>query len=108
MPEYVCDLTRFMDKYLVGCTGIYHTYILFDKAYASKVDGLIAYPIRVPGATRGSVYVDDAGVIKHVELDPSTAIVGSGVLGCFSPSILIAINSMLGTKLSSGMMRCGL
>lgn len=52
--DFVCSLTRFMDKYLLSNTNLFYTYIYNDLAIFSNKDELqIAF--RVPGATRGSI-----------------------------------------------------
>lgn len=99
MKEYICDLTRFLDQFLVGRTSIYCTYLLLGEDYATPVGDLVAYPIRVPGATRGSVFVDSDKIIRKIELSPDTAFVGEGTLGCYSPKLKEYIDSMIGDHL---------
>ena len=101
MKECNCKLTDLLDKFLMGRTSVYCTSVILDEKYSVSVEGLTAHPIRVPGATRGSVFVDEAGFIQKVEFDPEVAFVGYGPLGCFSPSVQQAVQSLYGTALVS-------
>lgn len=103
MKEYICDLTRFLDQFLVGRTSIYGTYLLLDSEYATEVDELTAYPIRVPGATRGSVFVDSDKIIRKIEFTPNVAFIGEGALGCYSPKLKEYADAMIGDYLLAGL-----
>lgn len=64
--EYTCDLTKFLDKQ-AGLTGRMAHYILDDPF--SKEDGIKLYPIRIPGGTVGTLWLDKDNRIIKTALD---------------------------------------
>lgn len=81
---YVNDLTRHLDKYLVGTvTRRWCTYIYDDPCGDNWL-------LRVPGATRGYVTVVE-GIITEVKLHEDSF--------CYKPEVLDTLNQFLGMKI---------
>lgn len=94
------DLTKKFDEHLVDeqkqiiaegyCLG---TYIFYTEAdYRDK-----SLAIRVPGATRAGVFIDDNDIITKIELIEDTCF-GNG-LRCYKDSLKSIIPELIGTKL---------
>lgn len=69
LNERMCKLTEELDK-LAGLTGkpsskFFHHYILIGGCYEKKR----CFPIRVPGGTVGSIWVDDNNVITKIIIE---------------------------------------
>lgn len=78
------DLTREMDKHLTHNCPV-TTYILDDPI---EVDGIKHYPVRFPGATRGSIQIKDHKLVSYI-LDPKlcNGLYDDGVFHCLDKFI---------------------
>lgn len=94
--QYVCELTKEIDKYLIGLSDIYCSY-LYDFSPRKEHDGKegYIYTIRSPGSTKGCVFVDNQGIITEVKFY-------SDSLGYFKPEVKILEKELLGYQLEMG------
>ena len=84
--DYKSEITDYLDKHLIkcyGCSDFYSNYI-----YSEPVNGYWA--IRVPGATRGHIKVED-GVVKEIKLYEDTF--------CYGESVFDELNKFVGRKI---------
>lgn len=91
--EYINDLTEEMDKHILHPVPklSWKTYIYAPSFNRSH------YGIRYPGATRGSVVLDEDNIITNIILY-DTAV--GGVIGCYKDSVNEAVKQFIGRKLS--------
>lgn len=66
--EYICQLTEEIDKYMLGTSDVYKSY-LCDCGPRKEHDGKegYVYAIRSPGSTKGHIYLDKDNVITEVK-----------------------------------------
>lgn len=86
---YKNDITKYLDEYLIKCEGcreFYSSYI-----YESPVNG--NWAIRVPGATRGHINIDN-GVIKEIELYKDRF--------CYTKDVYNNLNQFIGLEIDLG------
>ena len=94
--EYVCDLTYEMDKYLnVPMERANLTY-LYDYGPRKDKDGKPGhiYTIRVPGATRGHIYLDNDDAITEIEFYKKTM--------CYDKRIVEDMQKYIGYQIIRG------
>lgn len=90
--DWVNDLTKEMDKYLIGkwpesfCTYIYDPDRETDKYFG----------IRFPGATRGHIEVDENMIIKNIELYNGTCF---DIHILYHKEVLDILSNYIGMKL---------
>jgi hypothetical protein len=85
------DMTKEFDNYLLY-KGTFETYIMEPEEFT---DGR-SCALRVPGATRGAVVVDENNVITEIVLYEDTCF---GKVACYDRSILDILPSYIGAKL---------
>lgn len=91
------EFTKACDEHLIrdarNCR-LFRTYLVeIDNSDPS----VIAYAIRVPGATRGSIYVyKNTNIIKSIYFDAHTAF--GERIGCYEESIISATNKWIGKE----------
>ena len=91
------EFTKACDEHLIrdarNCR-LFRTYLVgIDNSDPS----VIAYAIRVPGATRGSIYVyKNTNIIKSIYFDKYTAF--GERIGCYEESIISATNKWIGKE----------
>lgn len=87
---YRNEITDFLDKYLLDdfCEyrDIYSNYI-YDTSFNNR------WLIRVPGATRGNILVED-GIIKSIEIYEDSF--------CYKREVLDHIDKFIGCKIDLG------
>lgn len=97
--EYYCELTNEMNQYLKHADKVlegrkfFGTY-LFDYGDRKEFDdqeGYI-YSIRVPGATRGGVFLDTNNIIVEIRLDKEQC-------SCFKETVYDAVQKYVGYKI---------
>lgn len=91
--DWVNDLTKEMDSYFTNKehSRIWRTY-LYEPQKASDN----CYVIRVPGATRGGIYVDKKMIIKDIRLCEDTCFIKSNL---YSRDILKIFKKYIGMEL---------
>jgi hypothetical protein len=84
------DLTREMDKHRSYESEISHTYIYDHQLNKGS------WALRLPGATRGSIIVDNENAIKDINLYEDTCF---GRLGCYKESVREMVRRFVGYKI---------
>jgi hypothetical protein len=88
--DYTNDLTIEMDSHAEHISSFFHTYI-YDRQVNKG-----SWAIRFPGATRGSIFVNDEHIITKINLYEDTCFTK---LECYKRSVLGAIDKYVGMKL---------
>ena len=101
--DLVCDLTRFIDNYLVGrkkdipymCTYLHNDLAVFSTKNLLKI------AFRYPGATRGSILLKrlDSHKFEIVGFGFNTDVCFGDVLSCYDKSLSSDIDSWIGKVL---------
>lgn len=79
--EYVCQLTKEIDKYLKGTTDVYYSYFysIGQRKLSNGIEGF-CYIIRSPGSTKGCIFIDKYNKIIYVDFYEDT-------LSYFNPEV---------------------
>lgn len=86
---YKNDITEYLDEYLIkceGCIDFYSNYI-----YDEPING--NWAIRVPGATRGHIKIED-GIIKEIKLYEDSF--------CYKREVLNNLDQFIGKSIDLG------
>lgn len=99
--EFYNDLSVAADKCLrfhVDGESSPRSYIL-DDGLPQQGD-VARYLLRFPGATRGGIFVDDAGVITKIVLNDEVCF--GERIGCYKENLRDALNVFVGTNIRNG------
>lgn len=80
----VNEVTEYLDKYLIGNLHEYYYNYIYEEPSDNK------WLIRVPGATRGNILIEN-GVIKHIELYDDSF--------CYRKEVLFNLDQFIGKSI---------
>lgn len=86
---YVNDITRYLDRYLIRCNDcldLYSNYIFNEPVNGN-------WAIRVPGATRGHIKIED-GVVTEIKLYEDSF--------CYKKDVFDDLKKFIGMKIDLG------
>ena len=86
--EYYGELTEYMDRFLISSRKkmkrYLGTYVMSPLKLETWGEDILCI-IRVPGATRGKIVVDEENIVKEIVIYPDSAL---GCVRCYQKSIL--------------------
>lgn len=93
MIEYRNNITNELDKYLIDEFKI-HNFTTYILKWNNGVNDI--FSIRVPGRTRGCIYVDENMFIIKIRIDDDNI---NGKFACYKSGAKESIEKYIGTKI---------